>query len=77
MAKKIQILFYQVLLTLILRNIQKSLQQRKNFDAILEKIPDNDSYQVEHQEGKNPFRIEKDKKKGEKDEIDKVIEAID
>ena len=47
------------------------------FNAILEKISDNDTYYIEHREGTNAFRIMKDKKQAKKDNIIKVIETID
>ena len=47
------------------------------FNAILEKISDNDTYYNEHREGTNAFCITKDKKQTKKDDIIKVIETID
>ena len=55
----------------------KKTGEGKIFNAILEKIPDNDTYYVEHREGTNAFRIRKDKKQAEKDNITKVVETID
>ena len=51
--------------------------RKKFFYAILQKIPHNDTYYVEHQEGTNAFRIRKDDKQVEKDEIIKFIKDID
>ena len=47
------------------------------FNAILEKISDNDTYYNEHRKGTNAFCITKDKKQTKKDDIIKVIETID
>ena len=55
----------------------KKISKEKISNAILEKIPDNDAYYVEHREGTNAFRTRQDKKQVEKDKIMKVIEAID
>ena len=55
----------------------KKTGEGKIFNAILEKIPDNDTYYVEHREGTNAFRIRKDKKQAEKDNITTVVETID
>ena len=46
------------------------------FDAIIEKLSNNDTY-IEHCGGTNVFRIRKDEKQVEKDEIIKFIKAID
>ena len=55
----------------------KKISEEKFFDAILEKIPDNDTYYVEHRGGTNAFRITKNEKQVEKDEIMKVSQATD
>ena len=55
----------------------KKTSQEKFFDAILEKIADNDTYYVEHREETNAFQIRKDEKQVEKDEIIKVSQATD
>ena len=55
----------------------KKTSKEKVFDAILEKIPNNDSYYIKYREGTNAFRIRKDKKQVEKDEIIKLINIID
>ena len=47
------------------------------FNAILEKISDNDTYYIKHREGTNAFCITKDKKQAKKGDIIKVIETID
>ena len=71
-------------MTLIQKNISinrycltlKTSEERL-FDAIIEKLPNNDTYYIEHRNKTNAFSIRIDKKKVEKDEIIKVIEAID
>ena len=55
----------------------RKTSKEKIFDAILEKIPDDDMYYIERREGKNTFRIRRDKKQGEKDDIITVIEEVD
>ena len=55
----------------------RKTSKEKIFDAILEKIPDDDMYYIERREGKNAFRIRRDKKQGEKDDIITVIEEVD
>ena len=55
----------------------KKTSEEKFFDAILEKIPDNDTYYAKHREETNAFQIRKDKKQVEKDEIIKVSQATD
>ena len=44
---------------------------------LLEKIPDDDKYYTEHRDGTNSFRIRRDEKQGEKDDIIKATEDID
>ena len=51
--------------------------EEKFFDTIIEKLPNNDTFYIEHCDGTNAFRIRKDKKQVEKDKIIKVIEDID
>ena len=60
----------------LLFNLRKTSKE-KIFDAILEKILDNDNYYIKHKECTNGFRIRKDEKHVEKDEIIKFIETID
>ena len=60
----------------LLFNLRKTSKE-KIFDAILEKILDNDNYYIKHKESTNGFRIRKDEKHVEKDEIIKLIETID
>ena len=55
----------------------KKTSEEKTFDAILEKIPDSDTYYMEHREGTNAFRIRKDEKQVDYDKIIKLIETID
>ena len=50
----------------------------KIFDSILEKIPDKtDIYYIEHREGTNSFRLRKDPKKADKDELTTMLETVD
>ena len=44
---------------------------------ILEKILDNDMCYAEHREGTGTFRIRKDEKQGEKDELVKIMNEFD
>ena len=56
----------------------KKTREDKIFDSILEKIPDkNDIYYIEHREGTNAFRLRKDPKKAEKDELITMLETVD
>ena len=55
----------------------KKASEEKIFYAILERIPDDDTYYIEHREGTNTFRISKDEKQVEKDKIIKLIEIND
>ena len=55
----------------------KKTSEEKIFDSVLEKIPNNDTYYIEHREGSNAFRIRKDKNQPEKDWIIETIENID
>ena len=55
----------------------KKSSEEKIFDAITENIPDNNKCYIEHREGTNAFRIRKDEKQGEKDELIQLIEDID
>ena len=55
----------------------RKTSKEKIFDAILEKIPDDDMYYIERREGKNAFRIRRGKKQGKKDDIITVIEEVD
>ena len=54
----------------LLFDLKKKLSGEKIFDLIIEKILDkNDIYHIEHREGTNTFRIRKDSKQAEKDEL--------
>ena len=55
----------------------KKTSEEKIFDSILEKIPDTDTYYIEHKEGFNAFRIGKDRDQQEKDRIIETIENFD
>ena len=56
----------------------KKTREDKIFDSILEKIPDkNDIYYIEHREETNAFRLRKDPKKAEKDELITMLETVD
>ena len=55
----------------------KKTSEDKIFDSILEKIPNNDMYYIEHRESSNAFRIRKDRNQAEKDRIIETIENID
>ena len=55
----------------------KKTSEEKIFNAIIEKIPDNADYFIEHREGTNAFRIRKDEKQGENDELIQFIENLD
>ena len=56
----------------------KETSEDKIFDSILKKIPDkNDIYYMEHREGTNTFRLRKDPKKAEKDELITMLETVD
>ena len=59
----------------LLFNLKKTSEE-KIFDAILEKILDNDNNYIKHRECTNGFRIRKEKHV-EKDEIIKLIKTID
>ena len=48
----------------------KKTGEEKIFHLILEKIPDkHNNYYIEHREGTSSFRIRKDSKQAEKDEL--------
>ena len=55
----------------------KKTSEEQIFEAILEKIPDDDKYHIEHRDGRNSFRIRRDEKQGKKDNIIKATEDID
>lgn len=55
----------------------KKTSEEKIFDVILEKILDNDMCYAEHREGTGTFRIRKDEKQGEKDELLKIMNEFD
>ena len=55
----------------------KKTSEEKIFDSILEKIPDTDTYYIEHKEGSNAFRITKDRDHQEEDQIIETIEHFD
>ena len=55
----------------------KKTSEDKIFDSILEKIPDkNCIYYIEHREEMNTFRLRKDPKKAEKDELITMLETV-
>ena len=60
----------------LLFDLKKSSEE-KIFDAILEKIPDNETYFMKHREGTNVFCIRKDEKEVEKAKIITLIKTID
>ena len=60
----------------LLFDLKKSSEE-KIFDAILEKIPENETYFMKHREGTNAFCIRKDKKEVEKAKIITLIKTID
>ena len=56
----------------------KKTSKDKIFHSILEKLPDkNDIYYAEHREGTNAFRLRKDPKKAEKDELITMLKTVD
>ena len=55
----------------------KKTSEEQIFEAILEKIPADDKYYIEHRDGTSSLRIRRDEKQGEKDNIIKTIEEID
>ena len=56
----------------------KKTSEDKIFASIFEKIPDkNDIYYIEHREGTNVFRLRKDPKRAEKDELITMLETVD
>ena len=55
----------------------KKASEETIFDALIEKILDNDKSHIEHREGANAFRIRKDEKQGEKNELIQFIENLD
>ena len=67
----------EILNLLLLFNLKKTSED-KIFDSILKKIPDkNDIYYIKHREGTNTFRLRKDPKKAEKDELITMLETVD
>ena len=67
----------EILDKLLLFNLKKTSEEKK-FDSILEKIPDkNNICYIEHREGTNAFRIRKDSKQAEKDELTTMLETVD
>ena len=60
----------------LLFNLKKTSEE-KIFDAILEKIPNSDTYYIKYREGTNAFHIRKDEKQVVKDEIIKLIKTIE
>ena len=60
----------------LLFNLKKTSEE-KIFDAILEKIPNSNTYYIKHREGTNAFHIRKDEKQVIKDEIIKLIKTIE
>ena len=75
LAKNIDFGPQQYLDTSLLFDLKKTSEEQI-FEAILEKIPDENKYYIEHRGGTNSFRIGHDEKQGEKDEIHKAIEEI-
>ena len=55
----------------------KKRSVEKIFDSILKKIPNTDTYYIEHKEGSNAFRITKDSDQQEKDRMIETIENFD
>ena len=55
----------------------KKTSEEKFFDVIIEKLPDNGKYYIEHTEGTNAFRIRKDERQVEKDKLIRFIADID
>ena len=56
----------------------KKASEDKTFDSILKKIPDkNDIYYIKHREETNSFRLRKDPKKAEKDELIIMLQTVD
>ena len=61
----------------LLFDLEKTSED-KIFDPILKKIPDkNDIYYIKHREGTNAFRLRKDPKKADKDELITMLETVD
>ena len=66
----------EILGKLLLFNLKKTSED-KIFDSILEKIPDkNCIYYIEHREETYTFRLRKDPKKAEKDELITMLETV-
>ena len=59
----------------LLFDFEKSSEE-KFFDRTLERIPDNDTYYIEHRKGTNAFRIRKDERQGEKEKIINFINDL-
>ena len=56
----------------------KKASEDKIFDSILKKIPDkNNIYYIKHREETNSFRLRKDPKKAEKDELITMLQTVD
>ena len=56
----------------------KKTNEDKIFDSILEKIPGkNDIYYIEHREGMKAFRLKKEPKIAEKDELMIMLKTVD
>ena len=67
----------EILDKLLLFNL-KITSEEKKFDSILEKIPDkNNICYIEHRDGTNAFRIRKDSKQAQKDELKTMLETVD
>ena len=67
----------EILNLLLLFNLKKTSED-KIFDSMLKKIPDkNNIYYIKHREGTNAFRLRKDPKKAEKDELITMLETVD
>ena len=55
----------------------KKTNEEQIFEAILEKIPDDNKYYIEHRNGTNSFRIRHNEKQGKKDNIIRVTDDSD
>ena len=55
----------------------KKTNEEQIFEAILEKIPDDNKYYIEHRNRTNSFRIRHNEKQGKKDNIIRVTDDID
>ena len=60
----------------ILFDLKKQTSKEQIFDAILEKIPNNEKYYIEYQESTNALQIRKDEDKNEKDTVIAVVDDL-